>query len=366
MIHVPSKSVPPRFCTHICGSSLVLFVLFLLMAHRGAAQQQSVNDPVVYGQGNNPIGMLIVSIAGDDGKPLTDFGVVTILRDGEVSGDHQNTTSSGVVRFTQLAWAHYTIVVSVSGYRDERASADISPNSSAAEVSVTLTRVTGESTQSAADNGVTLAPKAKKEAQKGLDALHDGKYGEAQKHLEAALEMAPGNPDLNDRMGELFIVTKKYDQAQSYLQKAISLQPDNAGALTDLGWLHVQQGDSSDAQPLLQRAIAADPQRWFTHYLLALSYLREGQFDQARGEAATAVKVGKGQAIDAEYLLGECLAVLGRNEEAIKTLQEMLKDAPTSSNAPAAQTLIAKLQAAGTQALFQSTASVSPAKSPGP
>jgi Flp pilus assembly protein TadD len=312
-------------------------------------QAQVNSDPVVISQGGNPTGILIVYLVGADGTPVTAPGVVTVLRAGEASGPHEMTGSNNVVRFNQLANATYTIIVSVAGYKDQRSEADITPGASMSEVTVSMERANEGAPQQAAAKGMMLVPKAKKEAQKGIDAMRAGQYDEAQRHLQAALQLAPGNPDLNDRMGELFIVTKDYEKAQTYLRQALSIEPDNAGALTDIGWLRVQQGNNPDAQTSLQRAVTIDPQRWFAHWLLGVCYLREGQFDGAREEALTAMKVGKGAAYDAEYLLGESLAALGQNDDAIKALQQLLKDSPENSNAPAARALIARLQAGETQ-----------------
>jgi Flp pilus assembly protein TadD len=295
--------------------------------------------------------MLIVYLTGDDGTPVTTSGVVTIFRAGEVSGRHENTGSNGVVRFIQLANAAYTIVVSVPGYKDARTEADITPNHAAAEITVTMERVAGTPADEGNAKGIVLAPKAKKEAQQGIDAMRAGKYEEAEKHLKAAYKLAPGNPDLNDRLGELYLETRDYEKADSYLKQALSLDPENAGALADMGWLRMQQGDNVAAETALKHAIALEPQRWFTHYVLGVTYLRQHDYEQARSEAATAIKVGKAAAVDAEYLLGECLAAAGQNDEAVKELQEFLRDGPTNSNAKAAEKLIANLRATGSPAM---------------
>ena len=310
-----------------------------------------MNDPVIISQGGNPVGMLIIYVVGADGKPVTGQGVVTILRSGEVSGLHQDLSANGVVRFTSLANATYTIIVSVVGYKDAREETDITPNKSMSEVTITMERPGGDASQQPDAKGIMLAPEAKKEAQKGIDAMRAGQYDEAQKHLEAAYHLAPGNPDLNDRMAELFLATKNYDKAQAYLQQALSIEPDNAGALTDLGWLRVQQGDNAAAETALQRAITADPQRWFSHWLLGLAYLRLNEPVKAQTEATAAVKVGKARAADAQYLLGEALALQGRNSEAIKALERLVKDSPDNSNVSAAKALIARLQS-GSQKPF--------------
>lgn len=324
-------------------ASLCLLLFTVTVFSTPSVTAQEAPDPVVAAQGGNPRGMLIIYLVGDDGKPVSASGTVTIFRAGEVSGSNQ-MTSSGIARFSSLANAAYTVITSVSGYRDARVETEITPGHSVSEVKVTLERMADDSAQQGDAKGIVLAPKAKKEAQEGIDAMRAGHYDEAEKHLKAAYDLAPGNPDVNDRMAELFLMTKSYDRAQSYLETALSIEPDNVSALTDMGWLHVQRGDSAAAESVLQRATTLSPNRWFAHWLLGVAYLRQHNYEQARVEATTAIKVGKGAAIDAEYLLGESLAAQGRRDEAIKALQDFLRDGPDNSDAAAAQTLIANLR----------------------
>jgi Flp pilus assembly protein TadD len=328
-------------------------------------RSQDMSDPVIASQGGNPRGMLIIYLMGDDGTPVTASGVVTIFRAGEVSGPHEDTGPNGVARFVQLANAAYTIVVSVPGYKDARSEADITPNHTVSELTVTMERLAGDPADEGNAKGMVLAPKAKKEAQEGIDAMRAGKYDEAEKHLRVAYKLAPGNPDVNDRMGELYLATRDYAKADSYLKQALSLDPDNTGALTDMGWLRVQQGDNTGAEAALERAITLEPQRWFTHWVLGVAYLREHKYEQSRAEAAIAIKVGKGAAVDAEYLLGESLAAAGRNEEAVKALQDFVHDAPNNANAKPAQALIANLRAAGRRPLMQGETGRGQDSSPG-
>ncbi len=345
--------------THLNASRLIFSVVsvcaLLVSIFFGApwARAQDLSDPVIIAQGGNPRGMLIVYLQGDDGIPVGTNGVVTIFRAGEVSGPHQDTGASGVARFVQLTNAAYTIVVTVPGYKDARTEADIAPNHTVAEVTVTMERVAGNPADEGNAKGIVLAPKAKKEVQEGLDAMRTENYDVAEKHLMAAYKLAPGNPDVNDRLGELYLEKSDYLNAELYLKQALSLEPDNIVALTDMGWLRVQQGDNAAAETALQHAIALDPQRWFAHWVLGVAYLRQHDYERARLEALAAIKAGKGAALDAEYLLGESLAAAGRNEEAIKALQDFIRDGPNNGNAKAAQTLIANLRAAESRAATQ-------------
>jgi tetratricopeptide (TPR) repeat protein len=95
------------------------------------------------------------------------------------------------------------------------------------------------------------------------------------------------------------------------------------------------------------------PHDYFAHWLLGIGYYGSRQYEKARVEAVAAIKASKGAASDAEYLLGQALAGLGRNGEAIATLQKFVNEKPAGYYAPAAKTLIAKLQDAPAEAASQ-------------
>jgi Flp pilus assembly protein TadD len=203
-----------------------------------------------------------------------------------------------------------------------------------------------DSATSAGAYGIVLAPKAKKDLDQGVSALHASQFDQAQQDFEAAYKLAPGDPDVNDALGVLFLVKNDFNQAEEYMQRALSLDPQNVNALVNMGQLRLMQHDAERAEITLQRAIALGPRNTLAHWLLGAAYLDSGQFEKARVEAIATIKTGKETATDAQFILGEALAGLGRSDEAIAALQTFVHQLPNDSYAPEAQALIAKLQAA--------------------
>ncbi|HEY6467044.1 MAG TPA: tetratricopeptide repeat protein [Candidatus Acidoferrales bacterium] len=296
------------------------------------------------GQPRSGTAVVQVNVVGQDGDPLGQGAQVTISAQGD-SGRTDMSGSNGMVRFAGLSRGSYVVTVRDLGYKDGYGSVEVPMSYGTYNTTVTL-----ESLPSADETGkgMLLAPKAKAEYDKGVEAMGHQHYDEAQKHLEAAYKLAPGNPDVNDKLGELFLVTKNTEKAQQYLQNALSLDPDNEDALTDMGELRIGERDYPAAEKPLEQAVNVDPNNWFAHWLLGVAYLRGNENEKARVQAAAAIKSGKGSANDAEYLLGEALAKLGRTTDAIHALQLFVKGAPRNSYAPAANALIAKLQSGGT------------------
>ena len=98
------------------------------------------------------------------------------------------------------------------------------------------------------------------------------------------------------------------------------------------------------ARKVLEQAVAADGEYWMAHYLLAESYLRLNEFEKAREQAQAAVERGKGNGGVAQIPLGEALASLGRDPEAIQTLNAFLREMPESPSAPGIRELVATLE----------------------
>lgn len=287
--------------------------------------------------------VVVVSVVGEDGGPLS--AEVTVSTDGDTGGHSDLAGSNGIVRFAGMSRGSYVVSARAPGFNEGYSSVDVPTGYGVFNATV---RLSPEQNGSSDAGGIVLAPKAKAEFDKGVEAMRAQQYDEAEKHLQAAYKLAPGNPDVNDKLGELYLLTKDFAMSENYLLRAVSLDPGNNRFLTDLGQLRLEEGDYPEAAKTLLKAVSVAPGDWFAHWMLGVAYLHAREDEKARYEATQAIKLGKGAANDAEYLLGEALADLGRTDEAISALQAFLKGSPKNSYVPAAKALIAKLQAGGT------------------
>jgi tetratricopeptide (TPR) repeat protein len=186
-----------------------------------------------------------------------------------------------------------------------------------------------------------ISAKARKETQRAVAALKSGEYKQAQKHLEAAYKMAPSSTDVNFLLGYLFVQKKDLSQAKAYLGNASNAGVHNVQALTLLGRLQLQEKDYAQATSTLERAVAANGDYWIAHNLLADTYLHQKEYEKARGQAELAIDKGKGAGGTSQMILGEALANLGRNQEALDALNRFLQSNSSSPAAPQVRDFIA-------------------------
>jgi len=307
-----------------------------------AATLFALITPTLYAQARASSGSIELSIYDSGGTMLDSPARISLSSDDGEPGIMQTVSNDGVAWFNAVPAGSYVITVDAPGFQEASAEADLA-GLDHVQATVTL-QPAPEPDQGPGSLSTVLAPRAKADLDAGIAAMSANKFDDAQEHLQAAYNLAPGDADVNAALGLLFLQERDLSQAQEYTERATSLNPDNVNALLDSGQLHLLQNNSNAAVPPLQKATALAPHDKFAHWLLGIAYMESGVFEKARQEALEAIKADKGRPSEAQYLLGQAEASLGRSADAIKTLQKFVRQLPNDSYAPDARNLIAKLQ----------------------
>lgn len=190
---------------------------------------------------NNPYASVTVIVADDNGANLGQQALVKLYSNMTSTNVWGTTQDRSQIIFDQVPLADYEVEVSAAGY--ETTTKDL--NVMTAQAYELLVRLKRDDAGAVTNPipGQLLAPKARKEVQRGLAALNSGNINDAQKHFEAAFKLAPANADLDYLLGFLFVEKKDAESAQTYLAKAISIDPHHVRALTAMGQLRMQQKD---------------------------------------------------------------------------------------------------------------------------
>ncbi len=244
--------------------------------------------------------------------------------------------------FPNIPYANYDAEISAVGYLSTHKQLQVLNSIRPAEINIVLNR-----DPEAVNLDVTaaiLSPKARKQARHAISALKSGNLQAAQKQLDEAYKLSPSSPELNFLLGYLYFQKKDFSQAGKYLGTAANLDPHNAPALTLLGRTRLVGQDYPAARSALEQAVLADAENWLPHGLLADAYLHQQDYGKARDEAQVAITKGKTSASLAQLVLGQALASMGRDQEAIQALNVFLEQSPSHPMAGSVRTLIAQIQ----------------------
>ena len=176
----------------------------------------------------------------------------------------------------------------------------------------------------ALENYVALTPSRK----------HDGEVEELFKLREAAnlknLIDRSGEPPLNQLLQFIPIVAAYagLEKAFTYAERAITLYPDSSAAfLTAARFMPPNAMDQERRRlTLIEKAISLEPSSSAAHAQLGWYYLSiRSHLEQSTAEFRKALELSGDSNADAWNGLGQCLAIQGRNQEAVNAYLNYLR-----------------------------------------
>lgn len=93
----------------------------------------------------------------------------------------------------------------------------------------------------------------------GLLRIGDGKYAEAEKLFQRAIQANPDDDTSHYRLGLVYRITNRYSDSDAELLRAVSLNPRNAPAWGNLGYVKAGLGDAEGAKTAFRQALDIDP-----------------------------------------------------------------------------------------------------------
>ncbi len=305
-------------------------------------QSPSLPNPNIL---ENVSGGVTVQVLNEDGDFFSNQALITVRN--LLTGADKWTVSAyrGEARFDGLTPGAYEIEVSAAGYATAIEKFEVNQTSFSME-RVAVTLKPDASVPLNAPRISIVEETARKETQRGIEAIKAGQFKQAEKHLRKAYKRSPQSADLNYLLGVLYLEKNNLDQAKNYLGKALAVNSQHVRSLTAIGGLLSRQKDTAGAIPYLEKAVSLDPEQWMAQWLLADAYLKLAEYAKADQAARSALRAGKGAAFGARFPLGQALAQMGRFPEAIQELEAFLQEAPRSPVAPEARRIIAELKAA--------------------
>ena len=166
----------------------------------------------------------------------------------------------------------------------------------------------------------------------GLLAAREGRLTEAVEYFERALRLSPDHLVSLDNLGNAYRTLKQWGDAQRVLERAVQVAPGDAEANYSLAMVFAQQGAVDRAYDYLQSALALRPDYPEALNNLGILLVRTLRVDEAVRTFEQCIRVAP--AFDQAYLnLARLYALQNQTSQAKQILQQLLAQHPDHDQA---------------------------------
>ncbi|SOB59729.1 Tetratricopeptide TPR_2 repeat protein [Pseudodesulfovibrio profundus] len=180
------------------------------------------------------------------------------------------------------------------------------------------------------EGGVILTAEQHEQVADGQ--MSRGNHEMAFMHYNKALSLDPSNVEVRIKKADLLILKGLDEQALSEYIKVLEEQPDNAVANGAAGAVYFRAGLYEEARTHLEKSIRINPMLWKSHNYLGILNDRDGSYDAAAENFATALDLHRGNNKAEIYNnLGVVHIALKQYSQAIDAFRRALKNGDVSS-----------------------------------
>ena len=262
---------------------LTAFIFGLIMLSSAALAQ---------GRLDNPAGTASVSvdISSDDTKPPATSLQVALFTTGDSQVSTVYTANQSTAVFNGIRSGNYQVRVTGAEIEETTARFTVLPRQSFVLVTVRVKRKATAADRSSRDGAVSTATlnipeKARQEFEKGMHAMNETKWDDADKHFSKAIDQYPNYAAAWNARGVVFMRSQKAPDAHSAFEKAIAADGQFSSAYVNLAKLLILEKKNAEAETLLGKAISLNPRDPNALAVLANLDLTTGRLDEAIARA---------------------------------------------------------------------------------
>jgi tetratricopeptide (TPR) repeat protein len=154
--------------------------------------------------------------------------------------------------------------------------------------------------------------------------LFNWNWAAAEEEFKRSIELNPNYASAHSFYAHYLVARGRIDEALREINRAQELDPLSLQISSSRGFILENAHHYEEAIEQLRRVIAIDPNHYQANWYLGLTYLADGQIDQAITTSEKAVAVS-GRAPAALGVMGLAYGVAGRKHEANQILNELLQ-----------------------------------------
>lgn len=154
-----------------------------------------------------------------------------------------------------------------------------------------------------------------------------GKYPQAIKSFEQALQLDPDRADVHEAVATAHFIMKQYDAAIEHFTRVTQLRPMDANALINMGAVYNRQEEFQKAADVLKKAMAKDGKAVEAYYNLGIAYRGLKQLPMAANAYKEALRINP-RMLDSMQNLGNLLLEMNNPKAAIEQYKKALEINP--------------------------------------
>jgi tetratricopeptide (TPR) repeat protein len=221
------------------------------------------------------------------GNIPSNVNVKLATSEGMIGGE-QSINASGYFEFVGLAKTYYHLTITAPGFQLYQQDIDLRSVGDKLTINIQLspsmkTRAPAPpASPSYTDD--TAPRKAKKEYQKGRNALQDGKFFEAQSHLEKSVQEYPCYARAQTDLAVALSQQHQLSESETPLKKALQCDPDYLDAYIELAQLYYNEKKYQESELVAQDGLRRSPGAWQFYYQLGADHYHLGLYAKAEQE----------------------------------------------------------------------------------
>jgi tetratricopeptide (TPR) repeat protein len=185
--------------------------------------------------------------------------------------------------------------------------------------------------------------KAVKEFEEGVKCQVEGKMGDAIKHFQQALKLAPDFYAAHNNLGAIYLSQSNFSAAQGEFEVALKLKQSDAQPYFNLGNVFLLTGRYDDCLRTVEEGLRRQPNSGLGRFLLGSVHARMGKLPEAERTLHEAIQFDSALARPHLELVNLYLRQK-RTAEAISELKFFIKSYPSDPLAPKAQQVLSRLE----------------------
>lgn len=255
------------------------------------------------------------------------------------------TDRDGRFLFSGLASRQYTLTVRAQGYKEAYQTIDLlTQTSDYVNIDLSPDSPTPSKPKwTLAYINATVPAEARKEFEKGEDALAEKGPRDAIQHFESAVQLHPQFFEAELSLGTAYMDLGQWDRAEASLLRAAEINPKSANAFFALGEVYLHNGRLAEAEKTLRDGLRLENRSWQAHFALARVYWKKLDLSNTGKQLALTLQLNPACA-EAHFLAGDVLTRAGKLADALAEFQEYLRLAPKGANVAQAKEAIQRLE----------------------